>query len=313
MSVRPLMPQRLAGLANAPHALPYQGSKRHLAHAIVRLLPLDTARLLEPFAGSAAVAIAARHLGIGRTAEISDVNEPLIGLWQAILDDPLALAADYERLWSQQLGDPRGFYQEMRARFNATHEPHHLLYLLARCVKAAVRYNRDGDFNQGADNRRLGARPAAMRTRLVETSRTLAGSRAFTADYAGVLRAAEPDDVVYMDPPYQGVTAVRDRRYVAGLPREQFLRELQAAVDRGVSFLLSYDGTSGDRRYGEQLPDELNLLHLNLSGGRSSQGTLNGVDARTVEALYLSPAAARRLGGPDAVVSRLGRVSPLWR
>jgi DNA adenine methylase len=290
-------PRRLPGLANVPHALPYQGSKRLLAHVIVPLLPRDTARLLEPFAGSAAVSIAARHLNIGTTAEISDVNAPLIALWQAILAEPGGLADAYEQLWYAQLADPRGFYDAVRARFNVSHEPHDLLYLLARCVKAAVRYNRSGEFNQAADARRLGARPDAMRERLLATSIAMAGCRAVTADYAGVLRAAAPDDVVYMDPPYEGVTSTRDHRYMAGLPRADFTAELRAAVGRRTSFLVSYDGSTGSRSYGEPLPSDLGLTHLRVAAGTSSQATLNGVAAQTIESLYLSPALVERLGG----------------
>ncbi|WP_166383398.1 DNA adenine methylase [Catellatospora methionotrophica] len=301
-----LPPRRLPGLADAPHAIPYQGSKRRLAHAIVPLLPPDTARLLEPFAGSAAVAIAARHLRIGETAEISDVNEPLMRLWQRVLAEPLALAADYERLWHEQLTDPKAYYDAVRTRFNETHEPHCLLYLLARCVKAAVRYNREGGFNQGPDRRRLGARPDAMRLRLTATARVLTGCRAYTADYADVLSRACPDDVVYLDPPYQGVSQARDHRYMAGMPREAFVARLREAVTRGTSFLLSYDGLSRDgdaaeRTYGDPLPTDLGLLHLHLDAGTSSQATLNGRHTRTVESLYLSPALATRLGGPAAV------------
>ncbi len=299
-------PRRLPGLADVPHAIPYQGSKRLLAHAIVPLLPPDTARLLEPFAGSAAVSIAARHLGIGTTAEISDINAPLIALWRAILDDPTALADAYEQLWTEQLADPRAWYDQVRATFNTTHEPRHLLYLLARCVKAAVRYNRDGEFNQAADARRLGARPAAMRQRLVATAATLAGCQVATRDYAEALASARPTDVVYMDPPYQGVTTTRDHRYVAGLSRDSFIAALDAAVARETSFIVSYDGTSGDRAYGSPLASRLGLVHLHVDAGRSSQATLNGIAARTIESLYLSPALVSRLGRHGIGVGQTG-------
>src|ERR1051326_2884356 len=196
----PVPVRRLGALVGVPHAIPYQGSKRRLAHVIAPLLPGDTARLLETFAGAAAIAIAARHLGIGRAAEISDINQPLMGLWRRILDDPAGLGADYGRLWAEQLADPRDYYERVRAAFNRTHQPHHLLYLLARCVKAAVRYNREGDFNQGADHRRLGARPEVMCARLTGTARVLSGTRAHVADYADVLGAADRADVVYLDP-----------------------------------------------------------------------------------------------------------------
>jgi DNA adenine methylase len=300
-----LTPLRLAGLADVPHALPYQGSKRRLAHAIVRLLPADTGRLLEPFAGSAAVSLAARHLKIGGTAWFSDINAPLIGLWRRILDDPYDLADTYGRMWVEQRADPSAYFLSVRTDFNEHHAPHHLLYLLARCVKAAVRYNSDGEFNQGVDHRRLGVRPDLMRSRLIRASTTLAGSQAFVADYRDVVARAAARDVVYLDPPYQGVSAARDHRYVAGLPRSEFVTAMIAAVTNGTSFLASYDGRSGDRVYGEPLPADLGLLHLHLDAGISSQATLNGSAATTVESLYVSPALVRRLGGVDAVIRRL--------
>jgi DNA adenine methylase len=144
-----------------------------------------------------------------------------------------------------------------------------------------------------------------MRSRLVRASATLAGSRAGVADYRDVLAWATERDVAYLDPPYEGVSATRDHRYVAGLPRSEFVTAMIAAVASGTSFLASYDGRSGDRVYGEPLPADLGLLHLHLDAGISSQATLNGESAATVESLYVSPALVRRLGGVDEVVGRL--------
>ncbi|MEU6023489.1 DNA adenine methylase [Micromonospora sp. NPDC047134] len=305
MTPAPIAPRRLPSLDAAPHAIPYQGSKRRLAHAIVLLLPGDTGRLIEPFAGSAAVSIAAAHLAIPKAVEISDINEPLMALWQRILTDPAALADDYESMWNEQLPDPRRYYDEVRTKFNATHEPHFLLYLLARCVKAAVRYNRYGEFNQGADHRRLGAKPTTMRPRLLATSKTLAGATALARDYAESLEAAGSGDVVYMDPPYEGVSNTRDHRYMAGISRESFIATLRNAIDRDVSFILSYDGTTGTKSYGRPLTEVLDLEHLHLYAGKSSQATLNGETAHTVESLYLSPALVSRLGGVAKAIERL--------
>jgi site-specific DNA-adenine methylase len=41
-----------------PHPIPYQGSKRNLASEILRFFPANIVRLIEPFAGSAAISIA---------------------------------------------------------------------------------------------------------------------------------------------------------------------------------------------------------------------------------------------------------------
>jgi DNA adenine methylase len=288
-----------------PHAIPYQGSKRRLAHVIAKLIPRDLAVLHEPFAGSAAVTIAARHLGLADATRISDINEPLMGLWTEILDRPLALANEYERFWYEQLADPRSYYERVRLRFNASREPRFLLYLLARCVKAAVRYNRSGEFNQAADHRRLGVRPTQMRGRLSRASATLAGTTARTRDYVDVLRTVEDRDVVYLDPPYEGVSDAHDQRYVRGVRRDAFEHELAAAIRRGISFIVSYDGASGGKAYGCPLSEELRMLHLLLHAGRSSQATLLGQQRDTVESLYLSPALVDRLGGVARVTAIL--------
>ena len=67
---------------------PYQGSKRALASAIIPLMG-ESVRVVEPFAGSAAISIAARLAGVSHSGVIADVNEPLMDLWQAIIDEPM--------------------------------------------------------------------------------------------------------------------------------------------------------------------------------------------------------------------------------
>lgn len=305
-----MKPVRLPILRDVPHALPYQGSKRALAHAIIPLLPAGTETLVEPFAGSAAIAIAARHSGTAKKAIIGDINEPLMGLWRRILNDPDVLSDDYEALWREQQADPRAFYDTVRTRFNATKEPRLLLYLLARCVKASVRYSRNGDFNQSPDNRRLGARPETMRRRLTETSRTLTNTVAVFGDYADLLLNADRSAVIYLDPPYQGVSNVRDNRYMRGLERAGFEERLREAVQAGISFILSYDAVTESQHYGDEVSPDLGLSHLHVVAGRSSQATLQGVERVTVESLYLSPALVERLGGEDQITRRLQGGNP---
>lgn len=305
MTVVPVRPARLPQLRNVPHAFPYQGSKRALAHAIIPLFPAGAPVLIEPFAGSAAITIAARHAHVASAAVISDINEPLMGLWRRIIAEPGGLADDYEALWKAQLADPRGYYEAVRREFNATGEPRLLLYLLARCVKAAVRYSKSGEFNQSADQRRLGVTPDRMRARLAAAARALTGTRTWAGDYRELLAGAGPEAVVYLDPPYQGVSTAADHRYVRGLSRGEFEAELRAAVRRDASFILSYDGATGSRRHFDPLPGDIGLMHLLVEAGRSAQSTLRGLDELTVESLYLSPALVGRLGGPEAVRARL--------
>lgn len=269
----------------------YQGSKRLIAAAILERLRLPRgAVLVEPFAGSAAVSIRAAAQGHAGGFWLNDANEPLIGLWRAIIGEPEALACEYAELWNAQRNDPKRFYLDVRERFNEQHRPADLLYLLARAVKASVRYNSAGRFNQSPDNRRLGTRPQTMASRLRRISRALAGRTRVTAlDYREMPDRFEDGQVWYMDPPYQGVSKTRDSRYSRDVDRGEFEDFLRLLADRGVPFVLSYDGQTGDKTYGPPLPADLGLERVEVDAGRSTSATLLGRADRTTEALYLSP------------------------
>lgn len=284
-------------LMNIAHPIPYQGSKRGLARHIINYVPGDTERLVEPFAGSAAVSLAVAHHKKANSFWLNDLNEPLAGLWARIINQPQAVAKKYKELWEEQEGQERTYYDYVREQFNKTQKPDYLLYLLARCVKAAVRYNSNGEFNQSPDNRRKGTRPATMRARILGAAALLSGKTIITSkDFRDVLNEATPADVVYMDPPYQGVCSNRDRRYIGSLRFETFVESLESLNSRGVSYIVSYDGRTGTKKFGKSLPASLNLVHKEIKTGKSSQATLLGRDEDTYESLYLSPALVERLG-----------------
>jgi DNA adenine methylase len=283
-----------------PHPVPYQGSKRNIAEHILQFFPLDTEGLYEPFAGSSAITIAAASRGKAEHFFVNDLNAPLIGLWKEIVSSPSRLSANYEQLWNAQIGQERTFYDDIRRLFNETHSPDFLLYLLARCVKASVRYNAAGEFNQSPDNRRLGRNPAHMKSDIFAVSHLLRGRVAFSSeDFSKALDAAKSRDLVYMDPPYQGTSGNRDGRYIKGLNVTQLTSCLSHLNRRDISFILSYDGHCGETKYGAALPDVLDLYHLSIDAGRSSQATLLGRNETTYESLYLSPALVERIELPS--------------
>ncbi|MBE2240567.1 MAG: DNA adenine methylase [Caldilineaceae bacterium] len=282
--------------AMIPHPIPYQGSKRNLAAEILRYFPPKFDALYEPFAGSAAMTIAA---AVGRPDSryhINDLNKPLMNLWRAMIETPEEIAARYEILWHQQLDDPRGFYDQVRAEFNQTGQPHLFLYLLARCVKGSVRYNAQGEFNQSPDNRRLGMKPETMRMQILGVSLYLKRKTSIYAmDYRDILSMPSMDDLIYMDPPYQGVCGNRDSRYLQNVQFDEFVEALDDLNRRQIRYLVSYDGRTGEKTHGERLPDDLDLTLIELYAGRSTQATLLGRDDITIESLYLSPRLADEL------------------
>ncbi len=282
-------------MPTVPHPIPYQGSKRRLAPLILDHFPPRVGTLYEPFAGSAALTLAAAHSGVARRFCVSDSLEPLADIWSLVLSEPERLAADYERLWNTQRPDPRAFYNGVRDAYNNEGGAARLLYLLARCVKNAVRFSRSGQFNQSPDNRRLGRSPLRMREQILRAHELLRGRGVASAgDYAKAIQAATPDDLVYMDPPYQGTSGSNDRRYHQSLDRPRFIADLERLNARGVSYLISLDGRTGAKTYGPELPSSLGLVRVELHAGRSSQATLSGRSTETYESLYVSPALAER-------------------
>src|SRR6266849_3154833 len=93
-----------------PQPFPYQGSKRNLASAILRYFPEGVGTLIEPFAGSAAIALAAAASDLAENFVINDFNRPLAELWRALVHSPEKLAGQYETLWRTQHANRRRFY-----------------------------------------------------------------------------------------------------------------------------------------------------------------------------------------------------------
>ena len=276
-----------------PHIVQYQGSKRNLAPQILQYIPKRFNRLIEPFAGMAAITIAVAKQRRADHYLLNDLNEPLVNVLKECIKHPQRLIDDYTRVWSEQLtyqgGSVEHFYK-VRDDFNKGNQSAaNMLYLLARCVKGSVRYSSSGQFNQSPDKRRMGTNPKNLARNVFLISSYLKDKTEFSSvDYREVTRNARRGDVVYMDPPYQGVCSLRDNRYFSGIDFNDFVECVDDLNRRGIDFIISYDGTCGDKQYGIDLPEELGLRKIMLNAGLSSQSLLLGKKETTVEALYLS-------------------------
>lgn len=276
-----------------PHIVQYQGSKRNLAPQILKYLPRKFNRLIEPFAGMAAITIAVSRQRRADNYLLNDLNEPLVNILREAVMNPQQLVDDYSKVWNEQLtfegGSVEHFYK-VREEFNRGNQcAANMLYLLARCVKGSVRYSSAGMFNQSPDKRRMGTNPQNLAKNVFEISWYLKGKTEFTStDYREVTKNAEVGDIIYMDPPYQGVCASRDSRYFSGIDFNDFVECVDDLNRRNIDFIISYDGTCGDKQYGIDLPEELGLKKVMLNAGLSSQSLLLGKKETTLEALYLS-------------------------
>ena len=233
---------------NMPHIIQYQGSKRKLAAQILRYMPKNFERLVEPFSGMASISIAVAFEGRAKSYLINDLNAPLVDILKSAVESPENLATEYEKIWSEQFtygeNHPQHFYVIREQFNNGMKTPANFLYLLARCVKGSVRYGKNGNFNQSPDKRRHGTNPQTLKKNLCSISALLKGKTRFSSfDYHVVFDMIRPGDLVYLDPPYQGVTNTRDKRYCSGLSFEDFVDSLAILNAKGVDYLISYDGT----------------------------------------------------------------------
>lgn len=299
-------------MTSLPHPIPYQGSKRKLAPVIDGYLPESIATFYEPFAGSAAMTIYAAHRRRAERFVVADSFAPMVILLRSIVEEPVRTADRYREVWEGQREGGRDFFNEVRSRYNERRDPVDLLYLICRCVKNAVRFNGGGHFTQSVDRRRLGMRPDRMRSAMMGASSILRGRTEFRlGDWRETSADARPEDFVYMDPPYLGISIGRDKRYHRQLMREELVVGIEDLRRRDIPFALSYDGMTGGREYGPPLPESLGLTRLLLRAGTSSQATLSGRNEETVESLYVTPGLAGPVNGHDPFGSRAGRPSPL--
>lgn len=282
-------------MSNVPHLVQYQGSKRNLADKIIQYIPKSTKRLVEPFSGTAAISLACAFNNIAEEYLINDLNSPLINLLKLVVNSPEYVIIKYEQIWCAQFNNSIQHYYTIREDFNKTNDPIEFLYLLARCVKGAVRYNSYGEFNQSPDKRRNGTNPATMAKNITNISSLLKGRVSFNSiDYKELLFNTKPEDVIYMDPPYQGVCGDKDGRYFSGINHDEFVLQLRKLNEKKIPYIISYDGKLGNKLYGKEIPNDIGLSHILLEAGRSTQSTLLGRNENTVESLYLTPDLLRK-------------------
>lgn len=272
-----------------PHPIPYQGSKRKLASKICSFFPKNIDCLIEPFAGSAAITLFAAEHKLAKNFIINDKQPELMELWELIINKPEETNIKYSKIWNGYTDGDNEYFNKIRERFNQYRDPIDLLYLIVRCVKNAIRFNKKGDFTQSADKRRKGTAPKKMELAINGASFLLKGkTKIFCDDYKNIITNADKNDFIYMDPPYHGTSTGQDRRYFSQVNKDDIIESLSLLNESDIRFILSYDGITGDIEYTEPLPEKLMMKQLLIDAGRSSQSTLNGNNHTTFESLYLS-------------------------
>ncbi|MDD3825234.1 MAG: DNA adenine methylase [Anaerolineae bacterium] len=247
--------------AAAPRPTPFlkwAGGKGQLLAQFEPYWPAEFGRYFEPFLGGGAVFFHLYNTGrlAGKEVVLVDRLEELINCFRVVRDQVEALIAELRRHEPHKLD--REYYGRVRAW---DREPDYalrgeveraarLLYLNRTCYNGLYRVNRRGQFNVPFGRYRNPTVCDAPNLRAA--ARALEGVRLVAGDFEAVLEEAGPGDLVYLDPPYQPLSATANfTAYTAGdfaFDDQRRLARLFRELDaRGCQVMLSNSDTESIR------------------------------------------------------------------
>lgn len=255
--------------------LKWAGAKTRLIVAIRPLVPADVTRLIEPFAGSAAVAL---NLGFERTL-LADANRDLIDVYRELRRGGENFIAECAALFTEKSNAPEVFYAR-RTEFNATTDRRRkaalFVYLNRHGYNGLCRYNSRGGFNVPF-GRYVAPHFPCDQMRAFRAMLPRCDLRC--ADFRTVLAEAGAGDFVYCDPPYSPATATANFTAYARTafgPAEQgeLADGCRAARDRGATVVISNHDTRETRALYRDADERHRLLvsrHISSNGAKRTK------------------------------------------
>lgn len=215
--------------------LKWAGGKRWLVNRLADRLPSHN-RLLEPFAGSAAMLFKLQPT----SAVIADSNAELINVYRCIRDEPKLL---YEKLSAHADQHSKEHYYKVRSDVTSdpTDSAARLLYLNRTCWNALYRVNKKGEFNV----------PIGTKTNvLMDTDNFKSASTLLkrclieVQDFSDTISLAGEGDIIFADPPYfsnsvKGTFVKYNAATFCWADQERLASDLLEANKRGAHFVLT--------------------------------------------------------------------------
>lgn len=230
--------------------LKWAGGKFRLLASILPELPAGN-RLVEPFAGSAALYLNAPF----SQALVCDINADLINLYQELQRSGEPFIHHCSEYFTEENNTPERYYA-LRDAFNTSHEPSLravlLLYLNRHGFNGLVRYNSKGIFNTPFGKYKKPYFPRdEMHAFLRKNQQTC--TEFVCQDFRQVFSSLRPGDVVYCDPPYVPLSRTANFTNYSGAhftdaDQKDLATLATAARDHGIPVILSNHDTEVTRR-----------------------------------------------------------------
>jgi DNA adenine methylase (dam) len=252
----------------------YRGGKSNEIPNIWKHIPRYKGRYIEPFFGGGALYF---HLEPKR-AIINDINAKLMAFYRGVKNDFSNLREELEEIEKAYEVNRRQFdslklltpnervedkneelYYQLRDMFNDLSEKKYsdsLLYFFINktAYSGMIRYNSKGEFNVPF------GRYERLNTSLVtkKHSDLLINAEIHNTDYKNIFDMAEPDDFMFLDPPYDCVFSdYGNEEYKGGFDNECHVALAKDFKNLSCKALLVIGRTSlTERLYGDMIIDE---------------------------------------------------------
>lgn len=245
-----------------PPVIKWFGSKRVVAEQLSKYI-LKSPTYFEPFVGGGAL------MPFAKSDEgfASDIIPELIDLWNSIKFTPEVVAQEYEIRWNRLQNEGPDVYYEIRDSFNRTKNCIDYLFITRTCVNGMIRYNEHGEFNNSFHLSRPGINPKRLQKIIFKWNEAIRKFTFLNIDYRECLENTKSGDFVFLDPPYGGT---KDRYLKEEFNLPSFYETLDRLNSKGVYWMLTFDGSSGDRQYNFAPPTELYVSKFTINTGNSS-------------------------------------------
>lgn len=200
--------QQLLGVHAPKPFVKWAGGKRQILPLLNGMMPESHHVYHEPFVGGGAMLFNMLSSGRSVHCRASDLNSDLILTYMAVRDKVEDLIESLKIHDGAFREDSKQYYYAVRAQTPQGHveKASRLIFLNRTCFNGLYRVNRKGAFNVPMGSYK--------NPRIVDADNLRAASTIFQesdvefecSDFGSVLRRAEPEDMVYFDPPYHPIS-----------------------------------------------------------------------------------------------------------
>lgn len=199
--------------------LKWAGGKYYCLHHIIPHLP-DGQRLIEPFAGSAALSLNSEY----PSYLLSDINPDLVKVFQCLQKEGLGFIDYCEHHFAPENNSKEAYYAK-RARFNqlrtCREKASLFIYLNRHAYNGLCRYNSKGEFNVPFGSYKKPLFPRQSMECFHHKSQHMEILR---ANFNQTLAQAKLGDIIYCDPPY---VPLSQSAYFTAYSKQQFGKKQQ--------------------------------------------------------------------------------------